>query len=81
MTAKVEIEMAEDGEVVILTEPNVSGEGLVGLLLKTQTMEFHASDLPTEANLRIALRPRDAKKLAQSLHRVAKRCLRSQRLH
>lgn len=72
------IELAEENEAVIL---NVSGEKLVGLLLETKPIDLDASNLPPEANLRIALRPRDARQLAQALNRAAKRCLRSRTLH
>ena len=76
------IELAEKGEAVILLEASAESQALVGLLLRTHPTEIHASDdLPSEANLRIALRPRDAQQLARSLHRAAKRCLKSQRLH
>lgn len=75
------IELAENSEAVILDLPNVSSEPLVGLLLKTKTIEIHTSDLPTDANLRIALDIRTARQLSQALNRAAKRCLKSQRLH
>ena len=71
------IELAENGEAVILTAPNVSRDEFVGLLLKTRPTELDASGLPGEANLRIALHPRDAQQLAKALNRAAKRCLRS----
>ena len=77
------LELAEDSEAIILDVPNATREPLVGLLLKTKTIEVDVSNLPPEANLRIALDPRAARKLAQALNRAAKKCLKNRhpRLH
>lgn len=71
------IELAENGEAVILTVPNATREEFVGLLLRTRSMEFDISALPPEANLRIAFDPRAAQRFAQALNRAAKKCLKS----
>ena len=60
------IELAEKGETDILGVSNVASEPLVGLLLKTKATELDVSNVPPEANLKVALDPRAAQRLAQS---------------
>ncbi|MCY3702819.1 MAG: hypothetical protein OXG16_09080 [Rhodospirillales bacterium] len=75
------LELVEGGEAVILDSPNVPGEEIVGLLLSTKTVELAASDLPPEANLRIAFDPEEALRLAQSLYQAAREVLKGRQLH